>query len=164
MKRLLLVLTAALLIPYLANAGGIVTNTNQSAYWVRTMVRDASTGIDAVYFNPAGLTKLEDGFHFSLNSQTIFQSKDVTATYPLLTGGSKLYKGEVTAPVFPSLYAAWTKGKFAVSFGFNPIGGGGGAEYNDGLFSFEKDLTLLVPTVSGALAPLDQQVGALIGF
>jgi len=164
MKRLLLVLTAVLLIPYLANAGGIVTNTNQSAYWVRTMVRDASTGIDAVYFNPAGLTKLEDGFHFSLNSQTIFQSKDVTATYPLLTGGSKLYKGEVKAPVFPSLYAAWTKGKFAVSFGFNPIGGGGGAEYNDGLFSFEKDLALLVPTVSGALAPLDQQVGALLGF
>jgi long-chain fatty acid transport protein len=163
MKKLLLVLTTALLFPYLANAGGIVTNTNQSAYWVRTMVRDASTGIDAVYFNPAGLTKLDDGFHFSLNSQTIFQSKDVTATYPLLEGSPKEFLGDVKAPVFPSLYAAWTKGKIAVSFGFNPIGGGGGAEYKDGLFSFEKDLTLLVPSVSGALSPLDQQILSLMG-
>ena len=65
MKKLLLILTCVLLCPYLLNAGGIVTNTNQSATWVRTMVRDASTGIDAVYFNPAGLVKLNDGFHFS---------------------------------------------------------------------------------------------------
>jgi long-chain fatty acid transport protein len=163
MKKLLLILTTAVLIPYLAYGGGIVTNTNQSAAWVRTMVRDASTDIDAVYFNPAGLTKLEDGFHFSLNNQTIWQTKDVTATYPLLMESPKLYRGEVKAPVFPSIYAAWTKGKIAVSFGFNPIGGGGGAVYNDGLFSFEKDLTLLVPSVSNALAPLDQQILSLMG-
>jgi long-chain fatty acid transport protein len=163
MKKLLLILTTAMLIPYLANAGGIVTNTNQSATWVRTMVRDASTGIDAVYFNPAGLTKLEDGFHFSLNSQTIFQTKDVTATYPLLMESPKLYTGEVKAPVFPSIYAAWTKGKIGVSFGFNPVGGGGGATYEDGLFSFEKDLTLLRPSVSNALAPLDQQILGITG-
>jgi len=30
-------------------AGGIVTNSNQSAYWVRTLVRDAAIGADAVY-------------------------------------------------------------------------------------------------------------------
>ena len=45
MKKLLLILTCALLFPYLSNAGGIVTNTNQSATWVRTMVRDASTAL-----------------------------------------------------------------------------------------------------------------------
>jgi long-chain fatty acid transport protein len=141
MKKLLLVLTTALLFPYLANAGGIVTNTNQSAYWVRTMVRDASTGIDAAYFNPAGLTKLDDGLHFSLNSQTIWQSKDVTTTYEYLQPtATKTYEGDVFAPIFPSIYAAWKKGKIAVSFGFNPIGGGGGAEYKTGLASFESQI------------------------
>jgi long-chain fatty acid transport protein len=163
MKKLLLILTTVMLIPYLAYSGGIVTNTNQSAAWVRTMVRDASTGIDAAYFNPAGLIKLNDGFHFSLNSQTILQNKDVTATYPLLAESPKEYKGDVKALVFPSLYAAWKKGKIAVSFGFNPIGGGGGAEYKEGLFSFEKDLTLLVPSVSTALQPLDANIQNLTG-
>jgi long-chain fatty acid transport protein len=144
MKKLLLISFGALLIPYLADAGGIVTNTNQSATWVRTLSRDASTGIDAVYFNPAGIVKLDNGFHFSLNSQTIWQSKDVTTTYPFLQPtASKKYEGDVFAPVFPSVYAAWKKGKFAVSFGFNPIGGGGGAEYKTGLASFESQVSTL---------------------
>jgi long-chain fatty acid transport protein len=137
MKKLLLILTGAILLSYLVNAGGIVTNTNQSASWVRTLARDASTGIDAVYFNPAGLVKLNDGFHFSLNSQTILQSKDVTNDYVYLIPTPKKFLGDVSAPVFPSLYAAWKKGKFAVSFGFNPIGGGGGATLKTGLPSFE---------------------------
>ena len=54
-------------------AGGIVTNTNQSAQFIRTMSRNASTDIDAVYFNPAGLVRMDDGFHFALHNQTIFQ-------------------------------------------------------------------------------------------
>jgi len=41
-------------------AGGIVTNTNQSATYIRMLARDASTSIDAVYFNPAGMVKLDD--------------------------------------------------------------------------------------------------------
>lgn len=134
MKKLLLILTSAIFFPYLLNAGGIVTNTNQSATWVRTITRDASTGIDAVYFNPAGLVRLDNGFHFSLNNQTIFQSKDVTTDYRfLLPDSTKTFLGDVKAPVFPSIYAAYKIGKFAISFGFNPIGGGGGATLEDGI-------------------------------
>ncbi|NTV78917.1 MAG: hypothetical protein HGA25_07260, partial [Clostridiales bacterium] len=48
------------LLPILA--GGLVTNTNQSAMYTRLQNRNASTDIDAVYFNPAGLTKLGNGF------------------------------------------------------------------------------------------------------
>jgi long-subunit fatty acid transport protein len=158
MKKLLLIITGALLLPTLVNAGGIVTNTNQSAYWVRTMVRDASTGIDAAYFNPAGLVKLSDGFHFSLSNQTIFQNKDVTAEYQLLSPNPKEFKGDIKVPFFPSLYGAWKKGKFAVSLGFNPIGGGGGAEYKEGLASIEMPLGLLVPTISQSLTPLDNGI------
>jgi long-subunit fatty acid transport protein len=163
MKKLLFVFAGAILLPYFAKAGGIVTNTNQSAYWVRTLTRDASTGIDAVYFNPAGLGKLDDGFHFSLSSQTIFQSKDVTATYNFLNTNPNEYKGDVKAPVFPSFYAAWKKNKLAISFGFNPVGGGGGAEYLTGLPSFEIPLSDLDPIVSGLLAPLDQGIASVTG-
>jgi long-subunit fatty acid transport protein len=148
MKKQLLLITCAVLFASTAFGGGIVTNSNQSAYWVRTMVRDAAIGADAVYFNPAGLTRLEDGFHFSLSSQTIFQSKDVTNDYQFLRPTPKKYLGDVKAPVFPSFYATWKKNKIAISFGFNPIGGGGGAVFEDGLPSFEQSVADMVPTLN----------------
>ena len=62
MKKLLTIAAAGLLTVNLF-AGGLVTNTNQSAAWVRLPARGASTSADAVYFNPAGLMKLDNGFH-----------------------------------------------------------------------------------------------------
>src|SRR3989304_8083663 len=96
-KHFLLFISLFLLAP-VVYGGGIVTKTNQSAYWVRTLVRDAAIGPDAVFFNPAGLTKLEDGFHFSLNSQTIFQNKDVENDYGNLIPTPKMYYGDLKAP------------------------------------------------------------------
>jgi len=83
MKKTLF-LAGFLIATQLAFAGGIVTNSNQSAQFIRTMSRNASTEIDATYFNPAGLTQLADGWHFSLHNQTIFQEKTVTNSFPLL--------------------------------------------------------------------------------
>ncbi len=116
-------------------AGGIVTNANQSAQYVRMLARDASTSIDAVYYNPAGLTKLADGFHISLSNQSIFQKKTIESTYIHLN--EQKYVGDVAAPLFPDFYAAYKKGKFALGFGFQPNAGGGSAKYDTGLPSFE---------------------------
>ncbi len=115
-------------------AGGIVTNTNQSAQFVRMLSRNASTQIDAVYFNPAGVIRMDDGFHFSLHNQTIFQTKTITTTFPL---NNKEFIGDVKAPIFPSFFAVYKKDKLGISFGFGPNGGGGSAEYAGGLPSFE---------------------------
>jgi long-chain fatty acid transport protein len=155
MKKQFLLITGLVSLAAMAFGGGIVTNSNQSAAWVRSLVRDASTDADAVYYNPAGLIKLNDGFHFSLNSQTIFQNKDVTSNYQFLNPSPKKYAGEVTAPIFPGAYATWKKNRLAISFGFNPVGGGGGAEYAKGLPSFEEDISDLVPVLSGQLAQVD---------
>lgn len=129
-------------------AGGIMTNTNQSASYIRMLARDASLGIDAVYYNPAGLTSLSDGFHLSLNNQSIFQNRSIRNDFALLNQNE--FKGSVSAPMFPSIYAAYKTGKLAFSFGFNPVGGGGGAVYEDGLPSFEANVAGLVPMLSGA--------------
>jgi long-chain fatty acid transport protein len=130
-------------------AGGLVTNTNQSAAWVRLPSRNASTEVDAAYFNPAGLMKLENGFHFSLSNQTIFQKRKIENSYAGPGGAyglnEHLYKGNVTAPIFPSVYAVYKLDKFAFSLGFMPIGGGGGATYDKGLPSFEMGIADLVP-------------------
>ena len=52
-------------------AGGILTNTNQSAQYVRMLSRNASTQLDAVYFNPAGIMKMENGFHLGIHHSEI---------------------------------------------------------------------------------------------
>lgn len=124
-------------------AGGLVTNTNQSASWVRLPSRNASIETDAVYYNPAGLMKLGNGIHFSVTNQSIFQKREITSNYMYLNEG--MYEGSVQAPLFPSVYAAYKMDKLAFSFGFNPIGGGGGATYETGLPSFEMPISDLVP-------------------
>jgi len=122
-------------------AGGILTNSNQSAQFVRMLSRNASLQIDGVYFNPAGLVMLEDGLHFSVSNQTIFQSRTINSGFSYLN--EKEYKGEVFAPVFPDVYAVYKNKKWAFSAGFGPNGGGGSAKYNTGLPSFEKQIAAI---------------------
>jgi long-chain fatty acid transport protein len=155
MKKSLLFTVVAAILSIHVMAGGIVTNSNQSAAYVRLLARNGAFGIDGVYYNPAGLTKLDKGFNFSFNNQTIFQTNGVVSNYPFLHHAPYAkYNGEVTAPIFPGIYAAYRFGKFAVSFGFNPVGGGGGAEYEKGLPSFEMDISDLVPSLSSSGLPV----------
>jgi len=162
MKKIISVVSALVVTGSLF-AGGLVTNTNQSALYTRLQSRNASTSIDAVYYNPAGLTKLSDGFHFSLNNQTIGQTQKINTAYEPLNGSPKEYVGKVSAPIYPGVYAAFKTGKLALSLGFNPVGGGGGATYDTGLPSFEMQVANLVPMIANTLTPLDQAIFALTG-
>ena len=143
--RKILFLFAGTLVSGSLLAGGLVTNTNQSALYTRLQSRNASTSVDAVYYNPAGLGKLGSGFYASVSNQTIGQTRSILNNYSYLTGTPKEYIGTVSAPLFPSVYAAFKTGKLAFSLGVNPIGGGGGAAYEDGLPSFEMPISELVP-------------------
>jgi len=113
------------------------------------MIKSAYFGsLNAVYYNPAGLTKLGNGFHLSLNNQSIFQTKDVVNNYTYLRESPNAkYTGIVKAPVFPGVYAVYKMDKLAFSFGLNPVGGGGGAQYDKGLPSFEMGLSDIVPSL-----------------
>ncbi|HCL00748.1 MAG TPA: hypothetical protein DHW42_11670 [Candidatus Marinimicrobia bacterium] len=135
MKSVMFVSLILVLAMGIAMAGGIVGNTNQSAAFVRTLNRNASTDVDAVYFNPAGLTRLEDGLYLSLSNQSIFQTKTVTNSYQFLNTDE--FVGDVKALLFPNFYLAYKTGKLAFSAGFEPIGGGGSANFEKGLPSFE---------------------------
>lgn len=150
--RKLLTFVVAMLITGSMFAGGLVTNTNQSASWVRLPARNASVGIDAAYYNPAGLMKLENGFHISLSNQSIFQTRDIVNFYAGPGGSYGLnnyrYEGTVTALAFPSIYAVYKLNKLAFSIGFLPVGGGGGAEFKKGLPSFEMTPSDLVPSLA----------------
>ena len=163
MKRLNLVLIGTVLLSSSVFAGGLVTNVNGGAVWARTLSRDASTDIDAVYFNPAGLGQLKKGLHISLSNQTIFQTRQITSDYMFLDGAPKTYEAELKAPFFPSIYAAYKMEKLAISAGFNIIGGGGSANFQEGLPSFEIPVASVVPQLNAILDTVDNTVNALMG-
>lgn len=150
MKKIAVLITGSILLMNTAFAGGILTNTNQSAQFARMLSRNASIDLDAVYFNPAGLTQLNNGFYFGLQNQTITQNRTIISEYPLLNHSE--YKGKVSAPVFPTAFAVYKKDNWAFSAGFGPTGGGGSADYNQGLPSFEKQIANLVPSLAGLSA------------
>ncbi len=152
MKRITLLLVGLLSLPIFSFSGGIVHNQNQSAAYIRMFARDASTDIDAVFFNPAGLTKLDDGFYLGLNYQYIKQNKVVTSNYVNLANIPVDYEGEINVPIFPGVYAAYKTGKFVFSFGWNPVGGGGGATFDNGLPSFEIPVSDLRTSIPGVTA------------
>ncbi len=147
MKKIIF-FAALLMLFQAAFAGGLLTNTNQSAQFIRMMSRNASLGIDGVYFNPAGLTQMEDGWHFALHSQSIFQTKTVDSKFPLLSHDG-LYEAEVTVPVFPSGFAVYKMENWAFSLGFGPNAGGGSADYSKGLPSLEIPISKVVPGLAG---------------
>ncbi len=147
MKKAIFTVFSFILLSQLSFAGGIVTNTNQSAAWVRMMARDASVDVDAVFFNPAGLTQLEDGFYLQVNSQTVKQSRTVKSTFAGLNNDT--YEGKTFVPFLPTAFAVYKKGNLAFSAGFTVIGGGGSAEFDKGLPDFEYQLAGLPASLAG---------------
>ncbi len=148
MKKFSLISAMLLIVSTTTFAGGLLTNTNQNIAFLRNPARDASTEIDAVYSNPAGLAFLaKDGFHISLNGQSAFQTRTITSTYKLFAGfggkESKVYKGEASAPFVPSVQAAYKGKRWTFSGSFAVTGGGGKATFNEGLGSFESQVAVL---------------------
>lgn len=149
MKKFAVLISGVFLLMNSAFAGGILTNTNQSAQFTRMLSRNASTDLDAVYFNPAGLTQMKNGFYFGLHNQTITQNKTITTEFPLKYDK---YVGEVRVPAFPTAFAVYKLDNWAFSAGFGPNAGGGSAKYEHGLPTFEKQIARLVPQLSGLSA------------
>jgi long-chain fatty acid transport protein len=154
MKKGLSVIVAALFLTVPMVFGTIITNTNQSVQYLRLLNRNASTDIDAVYYNPAGVVFLENGFHLALHNQTVIQKKTVIDSFPFLTNNT--YVGDVNVPIFPTFFAVYKMDKFALSFGFGPNSGGGTADFKTGLPSFEIPISMLPALVSGFGIPTDK--------
>ncbi len=129
-------------------AGGLLTNTNQHAAFLRMLSRGATLEIDGALSNPAGLAFLpNDGFHMGLTVQSAFQTRNIDASFlrytmdgmnPSTEPYAKYYEGKAAAPVIPSLFAAYKKGDWTISGFFAITGGGGKASFDDGLPMFES--------------------------
>ena len=147
-----------------AFAGGPMTNTNQSAHFLRSVARGTSLSTDAVYTNPAGVVFMENGFHLGLSNQMAAQTRTITSTYApfamgVQNGGqtTKEFKGEVFSPAIPSVHFAWKHNRLAIMAGMGVNGGGGSLEFANGLGSFERQFSVL----PGAITALGAQLGQI---
>lgn len=131
-------------------AGGYLTNTNQSVVFLRNPAQDANINLNGVYSNPAGVNFLQPGFHFGINLQSAYQTREIQSAFKPFEYGirnndsaSKTFKAEAKAPVIPSLQGAWVNGPLSLQVNLALVGGGGKATYNNGLGSFESKVALL---------------------
>ena len=137
MRKFSLISLILLIVSTSTFAGGLLTNTNQHAAFLRMLSRGATTEIDGALSNPAGLAFLpNDGFHMSLSIQSAFQTRNIDASCEGL-GLNKYYEGKASAPVIPSLFAAYKMGDWTISGFFGITGGGGKASFDDGLPMFD---------------------------
>ena len=137
MRKFSLISLMLLIVSTSTFAGGLLTNTNQHAAFLRMLSRGATTEIDGALSNPAGLAFLPtDGFHMSLSIQSAFQTRNIDASCEGL-GLNKYYEGKASAPVIPSLFAAYKTGDWTLSGFFGITGGGGKASFDDGLPMFD---------------------------
>ena len=158
-------------------AGGLLTNTNQNIAFNRNFARVGAIGIDGVYFNPAGVAFLDQGFHLSLNFQNVYQTRQITSAfsvpafantpyeYPFTlnggdkTDGSKFYEGKASVPILPSFQVAYNKDKWSFQAGFGLTGGGGKASFNEGLPSFERQIAILPTLINQQLPTFSTLLG-----
>ena len=151
-----------------AQAGGILTNTNQGASFLRMPAQEAYISIEGAYYNPAGIGFLKKGFHFAFNNQSAFQTRTIESTFAPFAYGvanngqtTKKFKGTATAPILPSIDFAYVGDKWFGSFHFGVLGGGGKCEFDNGLGSFESTVAM-VPSALNTLTSA-MGLGQLVG-
>ncbi|MBO7343509.1 MAG: hypothetical protein J6U45_05700 [Alistipes sp.] len=143
LEKLLLALLGATICHTAVFAGGPMTNTNQSAAFLRSVARGTSLQSDAVYFNPAGVVFMDNGFHIGINDQMAKQTRTTSSSLVMgnnLPGGfsETEFQGSVFSPLVPSVHFAWKHNRIALMAGMGVNGGGGTIKYDNGLASFER--------------------------
>lgn len=133
------------------------------------MSREASIGIDGVYYNPAGVVFLGDGHHLSINWQLAYQDRTIKNDYSLFTNNvnnpitPREFKGEAFAPVIPSFQYAYNKGRWSFQGNFALTGGGGKCTFDNGLGSFERIVAETAMAACGLARTVDGALGSVLG-
>ncbi len=118
-------------------AGGIDNKSNLSTGYLRNPSRATETKRpEAVLYNIAGTSFMEDGLAINFGNQFIF--KEYINEY-----GGKEYKDDEDVFFFPDFEAVWKKDRLAIFAGFGVFAGGGSLKYDDG-----------TALTAGMLAPL----------
>lgn len=160
MKKIILSIAVIAAASATAFAGGYLTNTNQNVAFLRQPARNATIGVEGAYFNPAGIGFMNNGWHFGLDIQSVRQRRYAETTFAPFAYGvenngkdTKKFTGKTFAPAIPHLDVAYVHNNWFASFHFGVMAGGGEADYDEGLGSFEAPIAMLpalINKISGA--------------
>ena len=142
MKKFFLLMTMASA-SLMAEAGGLMTNTNYHIAFDRMFARGATTEIDAAYSNPAGLAWGHEGWQLSLNFQKPWQNRDIETQVPAM-GIDKKYNGKASAPIVPAFFASYKQDRWAVSTMIGIVGSGGFVQYDEGVPMFTVPIAAML--------------------
>jgi len=133
MKKIITTLTIFTFSCLSVHAGGLFTNTSYHAAYERMLARGATTEIDAVFSNPAGIVWGDDGWKASFNWLFTHQDRDIISTFPLYTDENHThkYKSDASAPFVPSLFASYKHNRWSASAAIGIIASGGFMKYAD---------------------------------
>lgn len=136
---------------------GVYQNQNQSADFVRTINRNASTDIDAAYFNPAATAFLKDGLYLQFNNQIIKDRREAKNSSPVIINlvaapDSQQYAGEASTLVYPDFYVIYKTGDLAFFTNSGVIGAGASADFSNGLPMFD---TLAISYIAALIGTKD---------
>jgi len=119
-------------------------NRWQSAKEFKTGARNATTGVEAAFYNPAGTVfNPRDGFTLEFSYMPFFGEQSVTDTrFP-----GETFVGEISAPIFPGLNFTYKKDKWAIVGNVGIQNGGGTGNFEEGA----PALVAPAQTIAGAL-------------
>lgn len=107
-------------------------SNNNSATQFKTGNRNASTGIESAFYNPAGTVFGKDGFSIEFSVLPFSSSQSVYDK-----GYDKTYVSKTSSLFYPALNLAYKKDNFSVFSNIGITNGGGAGNYDDGLPQFE---------------------------
>lgn len=148
-------------------AGSAEENTNQSAEYMKTLNRGASTDADASFYNPAGTALMEEGAYIYLSAQYILLPIEIRGH----SLSRSVYRGQKTSYCMPNIHVVYNKhnagggsGDLAWSFSGMALGGGGFGKYNQGLSYIDNTLFLIKDVFNSFLtsAGIPYSIGPLI--
>ncbi|MBL0340743.1 MAG: hypothetical protein IPP71_07395 [Bacteroidetes bacterium] len=132
MKKISLILLSGLVFISYTAVAQIDNLSNMSSDWVRSSTRNAATdAADIVVYNPAGLTKLENGLHINFSNQFLFRKP--SHQYDIGMGeGMREYEQQSADLFLPNLFLTYKKDNWAVFTGAFMSGGGASIDYSKG--------------------------------
>ncbi len=141
--------------------------SRRSAGYILNMAKNATIGqADAAIYNPAGTTRLADGFYIDLTNQLAYKKYTSTlrTTFTEPDTGLNLpldgIQSTDESPVFlnPSAVLMYKKGKGALWFDFTVPAGGGSVEYRTSKADTVKGLAF-APNYSSSAAFVNKFIG-----
>ena len=108
-------------------------STNNSATQMKTGNRNATTGAEAAFYNPAGTVLGNDGLTLELSLMPFSSSQEVYDSE-----FDKTYTSATSSALYPAFNFTYKKNKLAVFGNMGITNGGGAGDYQDGLPMFER--------------------------